>query len=340
MTDGKKEKPSGGGASEPGISPDVVAPVVRALEELGFDRQALEQASIDENTKPFVAGGAADALLDAAAAQLGDMALGLNVARRLPIGALGMLDYALCTSASLRESMERVARFYGVVTQRVKLTLEVAPPLATLVFERRPDVTHSRHWVEFSFGIFAERIRQTLGRDVTFAEVALRHAAPPSQALHDEFFGTRVTFSAPADRLSFASKLLDSPLVTAAASLAALLDQKLTELEPRMATPDALLTRVRHALVELLDQNETRIEMLAQRVHLTRRTLQRELQSRGTSHRQMLDHVRRERAQIFLAEGVLSITEVSERLGFSEPSAFFRAFRRWTGTSPRAQGKA
>jgi len=91
--------------------------------------------------------------------------------------------------------------------------------------------------------------------------------------------------------------------------------------------------RVRCAVAEMLELGRTDLNGLAEYVHSTRRTLQRSLQSCGTSHKEILDDVRREQALQLLAMNV-GPTEIAERLQFSEPSAFYRAFRRWTGTSP------
>jgi hypothetical protein len=173
---------------EPGISVAIVEPVARALAALGYRGPDLAAPA----GVRFVAGSNADATLDAAAAELSAPALGLSLARRIPIGRLGDLDYALCTSSTLREGLWRLARFYGVVTQRVKLSLVEAPPRAWLVLARRPDVPHSRHWLEFSFAIIAERIRQTVGREVVFDEVTLAHPPPPSGRGHYVVFRTHV----------------------------------------------------------------------------------------------------------------------------------------------------
>jgi AraC-like DNA-binding protein len=78
----------------------------------------------------------------------------------------------------------------------------------------------------------------------------------------------------------------------------------------------------------------TSLDALAARLERPKRTLQRELSRRGTSHQGLVDEARRTRAQAMLETGV-TVAEVSDRLGFSEPSAFFRAFRRWTGETPK-----
>jgi AraC-like DNA-binding protein len=314
-----------------------VAPVLGALESAGIDLHAL--GITVEPCDEMVRGSAADRWLELAADRLGDPALGITLARRIPIGGLGLVDYALCTSATLRDALDRVARHYGVATQRVKLSLVERGAQSVLLFERAPGVSHSRHWMEFSFAILTERARQTLGHDVSPVLVSFRHEAPERIDAHASYFGTDVQFSAPEDCLGFAREVLDEHLRTAAASLAALLDAQMPTArssEPG-GDPDAFVARAREVIAALILEHEASLEAAASRLRTSTRTLQRELSRRGTSHKELLDAVRRERAQALLAAGGMTIAEVAASLAYSEPSAFFRAFRRWTGTSPRAR---
>jgi AraC-like DNA-binding protein len=316
-----------------GISNAVVSPVLASLKELGFDAER-EISGLEERPAPVVPGEIADHLLNLASERLGDDALGVHLAQRIPIGGLGLLDYALCTSSTLRDALGRVATHYKVLTERVRLRLVEDPARATLIFDRLSPTGHSRHWMEFSFAILASRIRQTLAEAVAFDEVCFRHVAPESTQVHDAFFGSRVLFEQDGDRLAFPRELLDSPLRTALVSLAELLDARIRQLAP-MGSPDALLDRVRQVVVALLDERDSHLSSAAMRLHMPRRTLQRELHRRGTSHQEILDEVRRERALALLGEAC-TVAEVAARLAYSESSAFFRAFRRWTGASPRA----
>jgi AraC-like DNA-binding protein len=319
--------------SVPGISRAVVNPVLDALLELGFDARR-EITAVEMTSDPILAGAAADLLLNTASVRLADEALGIHLAELIPIGGLGILDYAFCTSSTLRDALARVALHYNLVTQRVKLRLVESPPRATLVFDRLIPTAHSRHWLEFSFAFLGARVRQTTNQATAFEEVSFRHEAPRKTAVHDSFFGCRARFSQAEDRLGFHHALLDSPLRTASGSLAELLDAKMRELEPE-ELPDAFVDRVRQVTVALLDKRDVQLDSAATRLRVTRRTLQRELNRRGTSHKEILDEIRRERAAALLSQS-LTLTEVAARLAYSEPSAFFRAFRRWTGTSPRA----
>ena len=319
------------GAPEPGISNEIVAGVGRALTELGF---ALPPSAPAPDS--YVEGSVADAIIEKAAAQLKDEAIGIHLAERMPIGAFGQMDYLLCTSASLRVALTRVARYYGVATQRVRLALVEEPPRALLVFTRKPGLGQSRYWVEFPFALIATRMRQALGEPVKFTSVEFSHPAPRRSAVHDAFFGVAVKFGAHCDAMAFPHRLLDLPLATAAESLAQLLEARMKELEPTLGNTDELMDRVRHAVVELLDKGQVGLKPTASRLRRSARTLQRELQQRGTSHQAILEEIRCQRALQLLEEPQINVTEVSYRLGFSEPSAFFRAFRRWTGTTPAA----
>jgi len=324
---------------EPGISSAIVGPVLDVLAAAGVDLQALG-AALDTGDE-VVRGSSADRWLDVAAERLGDEALGLTLARRIPIGGLGLIDYALCTSATLRDALDRVSRHYAVATQRVKLALVERGDQVALVFERQPGISHSRHWMEFSFAILTERARQTLGREVSPVFVSFRHDPPACADAHSAFFGTEVRFSAPEDCLAFDRTLLDGHLRTAAASLAELLDARMPTTPPpppeEAGAPDVFLGRVREVIAELIAQGDASLEGAAKGLRTSTRTLQRELSRRRTSHKELLDSVRRERAQALLGEGTMTVAEVAARLGYSEASAFFRAFRRWTGTSPRSR---
>jgi AraC-like DNA-binding protein len=318
-----------------GIASAIVEPVLAALAALGFDAGRFARMASD-GSAGVIGGPAADRILDAAASQLSDDAIGLSVASRIPIGALGPLDYAFCTSPVLREALRRLARHYAVVTRRVTLRLVDDPPRGALALERQPGMDHSRHWIEFSLAMIAERMRQTVGGAMLFEEVHFVHSPPANPARHEAFFGARVLFGQPRDRMSFASTSLDEPLRTAAKYLSDILDERLEEIERSALADDPLVDRARRTILALLDDGRTDADLVATRLHMSRRTLQRELKARGTTHKDLLDDIRRERAVRLLGEGHRTIADVASHLGFSDERAFFRAFHRWTGTTPNA----
>lgn len=103
---------------------------------------------------------------------------------------------------------------------------------------------------------------------------------------------------------------------------------------PLEASVDSLLARVRRFLAEMLGDGAPSLGAIAQRLHMSPRTLQRRLELDGTSFHVLAGDVRRERALAYLADPKLPLAEVAFLLGFSAPSAFHRAFRKWTGRTP------
>ena len=317
---------------DPGIALDVVAAVRAALADKGVDVDSVMPASFEGVVVP---GTIADALFELGATTLADPAIAVTVVAAIPIGGIGVLDYTLCTSATVRDALRKTAEHYGVATQRAKLELVEAGDTATLVFHRMPGIAHSRHWVEFPLTAITARIRATSGNEMTFREVTFQHAAPDDQSAHDRYFGIPVTFGAATDAMAFDAAVLDLPLKTASTTMAALLEARIKELAPALATVDPLLDRVRRALSQMLDEKRTDVDELAKRLGTSKRSLQRSLGDLGTSHSEMLDRLRKERAFQLLDRG-LKVADVAGELAFTAPSAFFRAYRRWTGTSPKA----
>jgi AraC-like DNA-binding protein len=318
--------------SSTGISRDVAVPVLRALMELGVAPTDVVPAGSAIFSQSHIDHSLADAVLDFSAARISDDAIGLTIAERLPLGSLGVIDDVLSASSTLRQGLGRLSKYYWLASRRSRLRVVEEPRQSMIVFERLPTITYSRHSVELAFGVVTERIRQTLGVSLGFSEVAFMHAPPRDCTRHNDFFRAKVAFDAPLDRLVFATEFLDMPLATAAPSLAEFLEARIGALAP---DTDPTIARARDAIAALLDQKEVGLDAAAKKLGKSRRTLQRELQERGTSHKDILDQVRRERALALLGSGEHGVAQVADALGFADPSAFYRAFRRWTGASPR-----
>jgi AraC-like DNA-binding protein len=129
---------------------------------------------------------------------------------------------------------------------------------------------------------------------------------------------------------------LDRPLVRADAGLCAVLERHARELLERLPRATSLSGRIRQLVAGDLVKGVPSPAEVARRLHMSGRTLQRRLREDGTSHRALVDELRRDLAMRYLGEREIGIAEVAFLLGFSEASAFHRAFRRWSGTTPSA----
>ena len=135
-------------------------------------------------------------------------------------------------------------------------------------------------------------------------------------------------------RLVLPRALLDRPLVSPNEGLFAYLERHAEALQARVAGSASLASRVRELLSARIRQGEPEQAAIAQALAMSERTLQRRLQDEGVTFAVLLDDVRADLGRMYLADPKLAIFEVAFLLGYSEPSAFNRAFRRWTGTSP------
>ena len=126
------------------------------------------------------------------------------------------------------------------------------------------------------------------------------------------------------------------PFETADPQLQAILEAQVLAMFQRLTKVKAVRDSVRRLLAGELCNGEPNLEQIAPRLHMSARTLHRRLEEEGTSFRQVLAEVRREIGARHLSERRLAIGEIAFLLGFSEPSAFHRAFKRWTGHAPLA----
>jgi AraC-like DNA-binding protein len=310
---------------EPGVSAPIVLAAARVVRDLGVPLEdPVEHAG-------YVAGRIADAVLEEGARVLGDPMIGINVARRLPPGSLGPLDYVLFTSETWGAAIHLVAKYYAVASERVRMTIESRGRDTAIVLTREPPYEVSRYWVELSLALIVERARQSLGADWRPSRVELAHAGP-SSAAHTSWFGAPVVFGAGVDQLVFATSWMDAVSHTAMGSLATVLEGRLAELVPPHADPTML--RIRDAIARRLE-SKLEIGLVARQLGMSTRSLQRALSQRGVTFSDLVDDLRRARALEYLRAGK-TIAEVARLVGFADPSALFRAYRRWTGTTPRA----
>lgn len=264
-----------------------------------------------------------------------DVDFGLHAAESLPIGVYGVLEFATMSSPHIGATLERVARYYRIMGAMSHLALEQDRRGA--IVRLRPvlsiEPARLRHYHEFTLAFLASRGRMLGGDDVVPAEVRFMHPAPRSTAEHARVFRAPVRFGQPDNALVVPRAVLDVGLRTADAASAEALQRAG---ETMMGSgEDDFLARVRVQARAALDAGDARLEGVARRLGVGARTLQRRLEDGGTTYARLLDDVKRRTAKRWVEDGTLSFGEIAFALGFSEPSAFHRAFKRWTGRTPR-----
>ncbi|WP_431045969.1 AraC family transcriptional regulator [Streptomyces sp. P1-3] len=277
------------------------------------------------------------------------LGLGTGPSRR---GTFAMMCYACLGCRDLGAALRRGIRFYGLFPHGPDLALEtpVAPRTdacratrhdAVLVV--RSDLTHDEdHFLSECLVVIWHRLSNWLiGRRIPLRWAEFAYPAPSCHAEYDLLFGCPVRFGAHRTRVGFDARWLASPVVRDEAALERLLRRAPADLLSRRDYGTTVAEQVRRTLVRALcgGAGAARLPEVAEvaaRLAVSPATLGRRLQREGTSYRLLKDAVRRDAAIAGLTQGSEPIAELAARLGFSEDTAFHRAFRRWTGTTPGA----
>lgn len=276
------------------------------------------------------------AVLDALERQKQVADFGLQLSRMFRLEMLGAVGYAIGASADLEDALRTLIRFARLVHEQTMYRLELGPD--GLWFGRALDPRYGRmlHSTSHSLGGILTLATTLTGRaDVTPLRVQLQHPRPPNAEQYDAFFGLGVEFGSEVTAITLPRWSASLPVVRHDPSLFAYLSRHAEGLLARLPPQGAsTATRVRALVTENLRSGNPNQDLVARRLGIGQRTLQRRLKDEGTTFADVVDDVRRELATLYLAEPRLAVYEVALLLGYSEPSAFFRAFRRWTGRTP------
>ncbi|UQA63079.1 AraC family transcriptional regulator [Polyangium aurulentum] len=313
-----------------------VRPLRRVLASLGRDpASVLEPFGLsDSRAAPRIPFETAAAVWSAAEAALDDPAVGLRAARMLVSGDYGALEFAARSSPTLRAAFERLARYHRLLNDRTEVILH-----GRRVRYVRPGMEASMPapYLEFVLATWARIASDLADHFLPLERVLLPHAPPSDDALHREVFGCEVRFGAGEAELQFAEGALDAPLARGDGVLASTLDRHAEAILEEIARGAQWTSQVMVRIERRLTDGTPRLEDIARDLDVPPRMLRRRLQGEGTTFARVVDDVRRRLALKMTADPSLSLGEIAFLLGFSEPSAFHRAFRRWTGRTPRSE---
>ena len=278
--------------------------------------------------------GAQEAFLEAAAQAAGDPHLALTVAGRTRPGTFGLLEFLCASSDNIRQVLERGSRYFSVLNPTGQLRLVEGPEGPQLVHTVR-GMPHGlgRHSNEFTLAAFVELSRQFTGERWNPRAVWFGHEGATDEALV-RFFGTKeIRFGRESNGFSFSPSLFELDVKGSNPALAAFLERQAAEKAPAVPEGD-LVAQVEEAIRAALPDGAPSIERIAVRLGLSARTLQRRLDEQGTRFADLLERIRQTLAEQYLADSRRPLSEIAFRLGYSDLTAFLRAYKRWTGKTP------
>ena len=320
-----------------------IRPAVHALQARGLDPSALVAKrgltiAVVEEAEARIPYDDVTGLWNDAADLAGDEVFGAATGAKRRTGDLDFYDYLFCTSDTLGEGYRRVCQFVRVLYDQSELRFDRSGGRATLSRLRPPSTPASRHYEEFLFAYLFASGCHAVGKPWTPSRVCFRHPPPSVTAERalQPIFHRAVEFGDP-DELSFASTLADEKQATADSHLNAIMTRYAQLQQDRLVVAeDDFIARVKHQAAEELKHGELDVAGLARRLRMSPRSLQRRLQSVGSSPTRIVDDVRLDLARHYLTGSRISLAEIAYLLGYSDDTAFHRAFKRLTGETPAA----
>lgn len=328
------------GLASPTVAVGALRKLFMALERLGLDVAAVRaeagvSAALLEG-EGRVAVSVLHAAWAAADRRLGRADAALFVAGQYSPGDYGLLGFVAMTASSLGEGLSMLARFAPLWVEEPQMIARAERGLALRYVSGPPTEPAARFAEEATLAEILHAARRLAGPAVTPVEVRFTHDAPHDTRAHERFFGCPVRFGASDAELVFTPAVLAAPFPLGDARLGAYLRERASEELSRRERAARPHDQVKELIGEELPRGLPPLERIARRLATSERTLRRRLEADGTSFRELLDETRRELAERYMLEGRRPLAEIACLVGFSETSAFTRAFKRWTGAPPTA----
>lgn len=312
--------------------------IVQAYERYGLDpANALALSGITPaqvcDLKARITARQLENLSRLAMQELDDEALGW-FSRKLHWGSYGMLCRASLTSPNLEIALKRWCRHHGLLTDDIQLTLTTTATRARISISEQRDLgsmrefcllTSLRYVLGYACWVIDARIR--------CLEVSLPFSAPAHSEVYSLLFDGVLRFDASVAALSFDASYLPTPLRRDEAALQRMLERALFLTVLQYRKERQLAQRVQHIMSLHHDERLT-ADRLAEKLHMSTRTLHRQLQEEGISLQAIKDEVRRTRAMQLLAQTQRPIKQIALACGYDNEKSFTRAFQRWTGLPP------
>jgi AraC-like DNA-binding protein len=276
-----------------------------------------------------------DLMLRRAAAHLSDPLLGLHVGQTITSQHLGILGAVLLACENLSAALLRLERYQRLIFDVVPMTHRTGPGYRDLIWDTN-QYKSGRLVEETGYSVLVQFTRSLVREPINPLMVRFAHSPPADVRAYEDFFGCPILFDQPESGVRWSLDISAMPLKRPDPALISLLEQHANTLLERLPQQPEIVEQVRKAISDSLQEGEPDIEKISAKLSCSSRTLQRRLFGAETNFRTELSLVRRELAVSYLRDPRLQIVDIALLLGYSEHSAFTRAFRDWTGESPQA----
>jgi AraC-like DNA-binding protein len=322
------------------ISVAAATGLLEAIAARGGDPdQILRKFEIDRSAfsepEGFIPSSIFAGILEAAAQGTADDCFGLHLGENYNPRNIGPLVYVVLNSPTIRAGIENFERYLQVYNEAAKwfFTWEGNRGYIRYLLTDL-GINSLRQSNEHGMTIAFNMLRMMVGSHWAPKEVQFAHEAPKQTSEHLRIFHAPVSFGCKTNAIVIDRQFVEREVPAADQRLYQILKRYLDQVLSEMPREDNLLASVHRATAETMRDGDLKLARVAKQMAMSARTLQRQLKERGVDFKQLTDETRRRFAINYLKERKHTLTEVAFLLGYSEVSAFNRAFKRWTGSTP------
>ena len=264
----------------------------------------------------------------------GDPAVGLHAGQVIDPERMGLVGHVFFNCDTLGEAVIQYVRLYRLINESVTLSFEQTPNQAILTWQSDNSAYYSRLDMDRTLAAAICRTRHFIhkGLRADWAEIA--HPEPSYAREYQNLFGGPVVFGCGVTRLAFSCEHLDHPIPHRNPYVYSAVLKQVNAVLARLQTRRSFSRKVRRLISRQMATDKIDADTLARQCHMSRQTLYRRLKKEGLSFQDLVEQVRRDKALRYVANDQYALGEIAFLLGFSELSAFSRAFKRWTGVAP------
>ena len=269
-----------------------------------------------------------------AARALSEPHLALQLGSLISARHLGLVGHLLIACENFDGVLNRLVQYQRLIFDAIPMTRHDAADMVEMIW----DISEFRTGPlvgEVGFAAMVQFCRGVMEGDENPHSIDFAHPAPADVKPYEDFFKCPVKFGCPAPIIRVHRELLAMQLKRTDVALLQVLEPHVQQLLASLPGTNAVVTKLREILATQLRNGEPDIKNVSRELQCTVRTLQRKLTDAGTNFRSEANLVRNELAKSYLADSRLQITEVAMLLGYSEHSAFSRAFRKMNGLTPK-----
>jgi len=319
----------------------MVRALVGVVEGAGASRDQFFAASgldprLLEDGNAWLPIGTYQSSIDAALTVSGDPAFGLHMGERASTAMFDVLGPLAAHSATLRHGIETMTRYSRLVAaEGYEPRLHESGKQASIRFDAlRGNFTATRMTAEFAMTALLQLLRQFAGHRARPTRVSFAYPAPAYVAEYRRVFGDAARFDQPFTEVSFPQSWLDKPQLYQSPQVYSVLRDQAEQTLGRLERNATYTARVEQLLAGHSPRQMT-MDEVARELGISRRSLRRRLEVEETSFGELAERNRVTAAKRLLENPRSSIQETAYALGFAAPAAFHRAFKRWTGMTPK-----